>query len=465
MARLPVDGGDNGVWDDLLNNYLLIEHNADGTLRNVARPADIAGFYTKPSGGVPYSDLASSVQTALDSASLAKVFLDVKSFGAKGDGTTNDSAAIQAAIAQSVTTGIPVYLSPGTYLINAALSITANVSIIGAGREKATLKATNGLNDYVIKFNGGATGVGIVGARFSDFTIDGNQGQQTAGGGILGDGAVQCVFERIKFHNCYNWGLKFGPITGAGTGHHNIASRCLFDADAASAGAGGGLWVTTSDENWVSNCDFEGLGGAINPGTETAPAMIWQADGLAFIQNCNFVGGNHDVNAIKVRNASFGRIHGCMFDGVQGDNLFVVGSGWTITGNTFTNVGKDTGTSAVSGIYLEFGATQNVVANNSLSTSTTAGRTASLIKESSSGSAGSNYILGNALTQNQAATVGLVDLSGAGTYRFGNGVAPNFLPNTTGTPGTIAGGGSLYVVNGALTWKGSGGTVTTLGAA
>lgn len=464
MARLPVDGGDNGVWDDLLNNYLLIEHNNDGTLRNVARPADIAGFYTKPAGGVPYADLNSSVQTALDSASLSKVFLDVKSFGAKGDGTTNDSAAIQAAIAQSVTTGIPVYLSPGTYLINAALSITANVSVLGAGREKSILKATNGLNDYVIKFNGGATGVGIVGARYSDFTIDGNQVQQTAGGGILADGAVQTVFERIKFTNCFNWGLKLGPITGAGTGHHNLVNRCLFSADTASAGIGGGLWVTTSDENWVIDSDFEGLGGAVNPGTETAPTMIWQADGLAFIQNCNFVGGTNKANAVKVRNANYGRIHGCMFDGVRGDNLFVVGNGWTITGNTFTNVGDTTVTPA-SGIYLEFGATKNVVANNVLTTSATAGATASLLKESSSGSAGANVLVNNTLTQVTAPTVGLTDLSGAGSLYFGNGVTPNFLPNTTGTPGTITGGGSLYVVNGALTWKGSSGTVTTLGVA
>lgn len=453
MVRLPVDGGDNGVWDDLLNSYLLIEHNNDGTLRNVARPADIAGFYTKPSGGVPYADLDSSVQTALDSASLSKVFLDVKSFGAKGDGTTNDSAAIQSAIAQSVTTGIPVYLSPGTYLINAALSITANVTIIGAGREDVTLKATNGLNDYVIKFNGGVAGVGIVGARFSDFTIDGNQAQQTAGGGILADGAVQSVFERIKFHNCYNWGLKFGPITGAGTGHHNSAVRCLFDADAASAGIGGGLWVTTSDENWVFACDFEQLGGAVNPGSETAPTMIWQADGLAFIQNCNFVGGRNKANAIKVRNASYGRIHGCMFDGVRGDNLFVVGNGWTITGNTLTNVG-DTATTPVAGIYLEFGATKNVVANNALTTSSTVGATASLLKESSSGSAGGNVIVNNTLTQNTAPTVGLVDLSGAGSIYFNNTNAFNFLPNNTGTPGTPTAGGYLYVAAGALHWKG-----------
>ena len=35
MARLPVPGSDNGTWGDILNAYLSVEHNADGTLKTV----------------------------------------------------------------------------------------------------------------------------------------------------------------------------------------------------------------------------------------------------------------------------------------------------------------------------------------------------------------------------------------------------------------------------------------------
>ena len=31
MARLPVPGADTGIWDETLNEYMLVEHNADGT--------------------------------------------------------------------------------------------------------------------------------------------------------------------------------------------------------------------------------------------------------------------------------------------------------------------------------------------------------------------------------------------------------------------------------------------------
>jgi hypothetical protein len=465
MVRLPTDGGDSGVWDDLLNEFLLVEHNNDGSLKSVARPGQLVGLYTKPGGGIPYADLDANVQTALDSNTLSRVFIDVKSKGAKGDGTTNDSAAIQAAITESVTSGVPVYLSPGTYKINAALAISTPVTIIGAGRGKAILKAANGLNDYIIKFSGGATGVGIVGARFADFTVDGNKGQQTSGGGILADGAVQCSFERIHFTSCYNWGLKLGPVTGAGTGHHNMVYRCLFDAGDTSGGIGGGVWVTTSDENWLLACDFEFLGGATNPGSETAPAAVWQADGLAFIQNCNFVQGGHNCRGVVARDSSRGRIHGCMFDGVTGHNIFIVGDAWTITGNTFTDIGNTAATVAAVGVYLEFGANLNVVANNSLVTSATASKTASLIKDVADGGGGGNIIVNNSLAQVAAPTVGMVDIAGTGTTVSGNTGIPSFIPNTTGTPATVAGGGTLYVEAGALKFKGSGGTVTTLGAA
>jgi len=31
MARLPQPGGDDGVWGDILNEFLSVEHNPDGT--------------------------------------------------------------------------------------------------------------------------------------------------------------------------------------------------------------------------------------------------------------------------------------------------------------------------------------------------------------------------------------------------------------------------------------------------
>lgn len=40
MARLPVSGSDTGTWGDVLNDFLRVEHNDDGTLKSTGTVAD-----------------------------------------------------------------------------------------------------------------------------------------------------------------------------------------------------------------------------------------------------------------------------------------------------------------------------------------------------------------------------------------------------------------------------------------
>ncbi len=64
MSRLPRPGGDKGSWGNVLNDFLSVAHNSDGSLKDAAT---IAGKYTKPADGIPKADLDAAVQTALDS--------------------------------------------------------------------------------------------------------------------------------------------------------------------------------------------------------------------------------------------------------------------------------------------------------------------------------------------------------------------------------------------------------------
>jgi len=59
-ARLPKPGSDNNVWGAILNDFLAVSHNTDGTLRSGALSG--AGVYTKPGSGIPASDLDDSVR-------------------------------------------------------------------------------------------------------------------------------------------------------------------------------------------------------------------------------------------------------------------------------------------------------------------------------------------------------------------------------------------------------------------
>lgn len=82
MPRLPLPGQDAGTWGTILNNYLAVEHNSDGTLKKAIdittakTTADQAlsaanAAYTKPGAGIPKTDLDSTVQTSLTKADTA----------------------------------------------------------------------------------------------------------------------------------------------------------------------------------------------------------------------------------------------------------------------------------------------------------------------------------------------------------------------------------------------------------
>lgn len=74
MPRLPVSGSDDGVWGDILNEYLSVAHNDDGTPKDIGV---VANKYTKPDDGIPASDLDNATQDILDN-SIPKTVVDAK---------------------------------------------------------------------------------------------------------------------------------------------------------------------------------------------------------------------------------------------------------------------------------------------------------------------------------------------------------------------------------------------------
>lgn len=84
---------------------------------------------------LPTSEADVSVQQKLDdhTSQLAAITtLSVKNYGATGDGTTDDTAAIQAAI-DSMTGGGVVFMPPGVYKVSDRIHMREGVRLIGAG--------------------------------------------------------------------------------------------------------------------------------------------------------------------------------------------------------------------------------------------------------------------------------------------------------------------------------------------
>jgi hypothetical protein len=73
----------------------------------------------------------------------ARLGINAKAYGAIGNGTTDDTTAIQSAINAISTTGGWIFFPPGVYKITTALSITnKSIHIIGAGPEITEIRAT-----------------------------------------------------------------------------------------------------------------------------------------------------------------------------------------------------------------------------------------------------------------------------------------------------------------------------------
>lgn len=70
---------------------------------------------------------------------LDDIAINVKNFGAKGDGITNDTIAVQNAINDAVSKKSAVYFPGGTYLIN-QVTLPENIKLFGGGRLKTNIK-------------------------------------------------------------------------------------------------------------------------------------------------------------------------------------------------------------------------------------------------------------------------------------------------------------------------------------
>lgn len=151
MARLPQPGSDNGVWGTILNDFLNVEHNTDGSLK-LRSDGTLNAYYQKPGSGIPKSDLASSVQNSLDPV------LNVKNFGAVGDGSNDDTSSIQAALDALPSSGGTVLLPSGTYKVTSTITIDKdNTTLKGVGASSVIQVPNSALGIDVIQVGNGAT--------------------------------------------------------------------------------------------------------------------------------------------------------------------------------------------------------------------------------------------------------------------------------------------------------------------
>jgi parallel beta-helix repeat protein len=290
--------------------------------------ADLVGYTPAGTGNVP-----TTVEAKLRES------VSVKDFGAVGDGVTDDTAAIQAAL----NSGASVFLPSGTYNISSALTISTNgQEFIGQGKGKSIIKQT-ATNKNGIIITGNNVYVGHLQVR----DIVRSSGSAEFSGVVWGavDGTV---IENVKVDTSDDSGI-----------------RCGYDLV-------GGV-VVPSTNSKILNCEITNVVGQLG--------ALGGGFGIEIIGafDCTCLG--NDIEGVALHGIRISGSSRCMIANNQIDNWAELGGGEgvhvsggfsplipslqnVVTGNILTLASNIASTSDRIGVYLADDAIDCVVSSN-----------------------------------------------------------------------------------------------------
>ncbi len=208
----------------------------------------------------------------MDQSQKPPLVLNVKDYGAVGNNTADDTAAIQAAVTAASVAANALFFPAGTYKTTAPINIpiTGGLRIFGAGK---TLSVIRGHGTFASIFNIGTNAAQTIRGCFQDLQCSG-QGA-TIQYGIYGSRVEEHDFERVSCWNftvagfsigygyCNNYldceasyntgnGFEFNTVYGSGGNNANTLVGCL-----ALANSGWGLKAVGGTNLDVVGCTIE----------------------------------------------------------------------------------------------------------------------------------------------------------------------------------------------------------------
>ena len=167
---------------------------------------------TKPASGDPgYSGATKAsvvIGAIVDKLNQSPINVKEAAYGAVGGGSTNDTAAFQAAHDALSSTGSVIYAPADTYKVQGLNWTTNNVTIQGAGINRTILKTSSGA-----LLNLGASASNLAGVTFKDLTLwsASGGGDVVAAGMAAGKVLSGCSFQNVAFQQdntagkIWNW--------------------------------------------------------------------------------------------------------------------------------------------------------------------------------------------------------------------------------------------------------------------
>ncbi|QBQ99261.1 glycosyl hydrolase family 28-related protein [Paraburkholderia pallida] len=320
--------------------------------KNTFPAVSVTGYYKEGDGGggvywYNASDISSADNggTIIEAADGGRWYLSatgtisVKQFGATGNGTTDDTASIQAALT-ALGAGASLYVPPGTYLLSSTLTGLSNQQILGAGPNQTIFQRTGNYGDTLYIATANAARVSGIWFQQSPSYTAGETtlpNLATSGAQIHLVGAQQALIE-----NCWAWRLVYGVhLDGCTlTTIRNCWIQGVWDDQNAGCQEGiANIWL----DNASGNCEIiKILDNYLNGAKSAARNLTWTAaDGTVTVSAVENIGSQYGVlvfacedllvdgNFIGANNAA-----GLMANLVAGGTNL----DWRITNNFFDDV-------------------------------------------------------------------------------------------------------------------------------
>lgn len=384
------------------------------------------------------------VRVSLTEEALQQVFapFDLRFFGAVGDGVTDDSAALNAAItAANAAGGGTVRIVSGTYLIGATIVPKANVTVVGAGMHSTIIKLKDATNVSMM--------VATSAHRFAlcDLTLDGNKANNTGGGNW--SGLFLTTSDNVKVHRCRFLNIDWIAIAFAGCPDADIVDCSIESPDYIGIwlGVSGGTIHGTGSRIVRNTILDTGLDAVINGCDDVVIAhnycrgngRLIGASGIYMdsgTRRCR-IEGNHcegstghgiDLNT-AVTDDSYGNIViGNVCIGNRDSGIGCNANGTVIVGNTCENNGYAQGSAGAYpwGILLD-AKYITCVGNRCTDTQGTPTQTYGISLRNVSAVTASCTIVGNDLAGNTNGGINALITIGTGHIAFANRGAPDLI--------------------------------------